>query len=184
MCILSCLVKLGDIVEAERIFSEWESDHGNYDIRVSNVLLGAYVRSGYIDKAESLHLHTLERGSCPNYKTWEIVMEGWVKNQNMDKAINAMKKGLSKLKHCDWRPSHGIVMAIAEYFEKEGNIEDACWYGKAIHDLGLASLPLYKSLLRMHLSAQRPASGILKMMEKNKIEMDNETLALVQAFNV
>ncbi|KAF3445976.1 hypothetical protein FNV43_RR11153 [Rhamnella rubrinervis] len=184
MCILSCLVKLGDIVEAEKIFLQWESDHGNYDIRVSNVLLGAYMRSGLIEKAESLHLHTLERGGCPNYKTWEILMEGWVKSQNMDKAINAMKKGISMMKHCDWRPSPGIVMSIAEYFEKEGNVEDACWYGKAIHDLGFASLPLYKSLLRMHLSAKRPASGILKMMEEDIIEMDNETLALVQAFNV
>lgn len=184
ICILSCLVKLGDIVEAELIFLEWESNHGNYDIRVSNVLLGAYMRSGFVEKAESLHLHTLERGAHPNYKTWEILMEGWVKNQNMDKAINAMKKGFPMLKHCDWRPSHGIVMSIAEYFEKEGNVEDACWYSKAIHDLGFASLPLYKSLLRMHLYAQRPVSDILKMMEEDEIEMDDETFALVQAFSV
>ncbi|KAM1024719.1 hypothetical protein TB2_037390 [Malus domestica] len=28
------------------------------------------------EKAEALHLHTLERGGQPNYKTWEILMEG------------------------------------------------------------------------------------------------------------
>ncbi|XP_050254410.1 pentatricopeptide repeat-containing protein At5g27460 [Quercus robur] len=184
MCVLSCLVKLGDIVEAERIFMEWESSFRNYDIRVSNVLLGAYMRSGMIDKAESLHLHTLERGGCPNYKTWEILMEGWVKSQNMVKAINAMKKGFAMLKHCDWRPSHGILMAMAEYFEKHGSFEDVNWYIRLIHRFGLASLPLYKSLLRMHLQAKRPAFDILKMMEKDKIEMDDETSALVQAFNV
>ncbi|XP_024926450.2 pentatricopeptide repeat-containing protein At5g27460 isoform X1 [Ziziphus jujuba] len=184
MCILSCLVKLGDIGEAERIFSEWESGCGKYDVRVSNVLLGAYMRNGMIDKAESLHLHTLERGGCPNYKTWEILMEGWVESQNMDKAINAMKKGFSMLKHCDWRPSHGIVMSIADYFEKRGNVKDAFRYVKTIHDLGFASLPLYKLLLRMLLSDQRPASGILKMIEEDKVEMDDETRALIQAFNV
>ena len=101
MCVMSCLVKLGDLVEAERIFMEWESSCGTYDIRVSNVLLGAYMRNGMTERAESLHLHTLERGGCPNYKTWEILMEGWVKSQNMDKAINAMKKGFAMLKHCD-----------------------------------------------------------------------------------
>jgi pentatricopeptide repeat protein len=183
MCVLSCLVKLGDLVEARRIFLEWESSCRNYDIRVSNVLLGAYVRNGMIDKAESLHLHTLERGGCPNYKTWEILTEGWVKSQNMDKAISALRKGFVMLKHCDWRPSHDILMAMAEHFEKHGNFEDANWFIRFIRENGIVSLPLYKSLLRMHLCAKRPAFDILEMMEKNKVEMDDETSALVQAFD-
>lgn len=69
ICILTCLVKLRDIVQAERIFIEWESNCHRYDIRVSNVLLGAYVRNGLLEEAESLHLRTLQRGGCPNYKT-------------------------------------------------------------------------------------------------------------------
>ena len=184
MCILLCLVKLGDIAEAERIFREWESKCIKYDIRVSNVLLGAYMRSGSMGKAESLHLHTLERCGRPNYKTWEILMEGWVKSQKMDKAIDAMKKGFSMLKHCDWRPNPGIVMAIAEYLEKHGNVNDLNQYVKVIHQLGIANLPLYKSLLRMHLLFQRPGFHILKMMEKDEIEIDDETTALVQALKV
>lgn len=178
MCVMMCLVKLGDLAEVERVFMEWESNRGKYDIRVSNILLGAYVRSGLMEKAESFHLQTLERGGCPNYKTWEILMEGWVRAENMEKTINAMKKALSMLKHCHWRPSDGIVMAIAEYFEKQGNVEGAHWYIKTIHDLGFASLPLYKLLLRMHLSAQKPAFDILKMMESDKIEMDDEAYTL------
>lgn len=181
MCVISCLVKVGDLVAAEQVFAEWETNCFKYDIRVSNVLLGAYVRNGLMGKAESFHLHTVERGGCPNYKTWEILMEGWVKSQKMDKAIDAMKKGFSVLKveRCDWRPSHSILMAIAEHFEKHGNFEDANHYIKAVHGLGVATLPLYKLFLRMYLSAQRPAWDILKMMEKDRIELDDETSALV-----
>lgn len=181
MCVLSCLVKLGDLIEAKRIFIEWESNCQNYDIRVSNVLLGAYMRNGLIKEAEMLHLHTLERGGHPNYKTWEILMEGWANSKNMDKAIDALKKGLPMLKHCDWRPSHGVLLAITEHFENHGNLGDASRYLKVIHHSGLASLPLYKSLLKMHLSAQKPPFDILEMMEKDKIEMDDETSRLVQA---
>lgn len=181
MCVISCLVKVGDLVAAEQVFAEWETNCFKYDIRVSNVLLGAYVRNGLMGKAESFHLHTVERGGCPNYKTWEILMEGWVKSQKMDKAIDAMEKGFSVLKveRCDWRPSHSILMAIAEHFEKHGNFEDANHYIKAVHGLGVATLPLYKLFLRMYLSAQRPAWDILKMMEKDRIELDDETSALV-----
>ncbi|OVA15265.1 Pentatricopeptide repeat [Macleaya cordata] len=183
VCVLSCLVKIGDVGEAERVFRSWESEGRKYDIRVSNILLGAYTRNGWMDKAESLHLHTLEKGGCPNYKTWEILMEGWVKSKKMDEAITAMKKGFAMLKNCDWRPSSTIIMAIAEYFEEHGNFKDAKKYVKVLRRLDLASLPLYKSLLRVHVHAQIPAPDILNMIEKDKIDMDEEACELIQCLS-
>ncbi|KAF5187390.1 Pentatricopeptide repeat-containing protein [Thalictrum thalictroides] len=179
MCILLSLVKIGDIAEAEKVFRSWESECGKYDIRVSNILLGAYARSGCMDKAESLHFHTLEKGGSPNYKTWEILMEGWLKSKEMDKAIAAMKKGFSMLKHCEWRPSSTAVMSIAEYFEEGGHFEDAKKYVKVLRRFGLASLPLYKSLLKVYAHAQKPAPDILKMMENDKINLDEEASVLI-----
>lgn len=160
---------------------EWESNSRKYDIRVSNVLLGAYVRNGLMEKAESLHDHTLKRGGLPNYKTWERLIEGWVKGKDMGKAIAAINKCFSMLESCNWRPSSSIVLAIVEYYESNANFEDAEQYLKAIRCFGLASLPVYKSLLRMHVSNQRPNNDILEMMQKDKIDMDDETLNLVQA---
>ena len=107
-------------------------------------------------------------------------MEGWVRSQNMDKAVNAMKKGFSVLKHCDWRPSPSIVVAIAEFFEKSENIEEAKRYLKVVRRLGLASLPVYKSLLRTHASAQQPTQEIFEMMKEDEIDLDDETSALLQ----
>ncbi|XP_054797189.1 pentatricopeptide repeat-containing protein At5g27460 [Prosopis cineraria] len=183
MCVLSCLVKLGDIKEAEQIFMEWESNCQNYDIRVSNVLLGAYMRNGMLEKAESLHRHVLERGGRPNYKTWEILVEGYVKKQEMDKAVITMRRALGMLKDCNWRPPHELLLAIAEYFEKRGNFEDANEYIADIHNAGLASLPLYKHCLRMRLFADKPPIHVLQMIEKDKVGTDNGTLAIVKAFN-
>ncbi|XAR62113.1 hypothetical protein NMG60_11016733 [Bertholletia excelsa] len=184
MCILLCLIKVGDIDKAEKVFMEYESQCRNYDVRVSNILLGAYMRNGLIEKAESLHLRTLGRGGHPNYKTWEILMEGWVRSQNMDKAINAMKKCFSMLKDCKWRPSPGIVVAIAEHFEKSGNFEEAKQYLKVIRPLGLCSLQVYKSLLRMHVSTKQPTQEILEMMKEDEIDMDDEISALLWGFKV
>ncbi|XP_027148137.1 pentatricopeptide repeat-containing protein At5g27460 [Coffea eugenioides] len=184
MCILSCLVKLGDIKEAENIFLEWESQCRTFDIRVPNILLGAYMRNGMMKKAESLFIRSLNRGGCPNYKTWEIFTEGWVRSNEMDKAIDTMRRCLSTLEDCDWRPSASIVVAIAEYFEKKGKIEDAKQYLGVIRSLGLASLPVYKSLLRMHAYSQRPTEYILELMHKDGIELDYEASALVHEFNI
>ncbi|KAG4200594.1 hypothetical protein ERO13_A05G222200v2 [Gossypium hirsutum] len=146
-------------------------------------LIGAYVKNGWMEKAESLHRHTLEKGGCPNYKTWEILMEGWVKSQNMVKAVTAMKKAFALLKYCHWRPPHYTLVTIAEYFEKHGNSDDANNFFRDVQRLGLASSEIYKSWLRNHLLAKRPVLDILEMMYKDGIEMDNEISALVQALN-
>ncbi|KOM41754.1 hypothetical protein LR48_Vigan04g195200 [Vigna angularis] len=184
ICILTSLVKLGDILQAERVFSEWESNCRKYDIRVSNVLLGAYVRDGLMEEAESLHLHTLQKGGCPNYKTMEILVEGYVNRKKIDEAFIAMKRALAMTKNCHWRPPHELVLAIAEILEKDGNLEYANIYITDIHNFGLASLPLYKILLRMHLYANKPPLHILKMMDEDKIEMDDETRSIVKAFTL
>ncbi|KAJ8619077.1 hypothetical protein MRB53_015263 [Persea americana] len=183
MCILSCLVKLDDVGEAERVFETWESECRKYDVRVSNILLGAFVRRRWMDKAESLHLHTLEKGGQPNYKTWEILMEGWVRNVQMDKAIMAMKKGFSMLKGCHWRPPPSIVMAIAKHFEEQGSVADARKYVRVLRQLNLVSLPVYKSLLRTHIRTQRPAPEVLEMMISDRIEWDEETSTLMQCLS-
>ncbi|PHT60051.1 hypothetical protein CQW23_02414 [Capsicum baccatum] len=176
MCILSSLVKLGDMREAERIFVEWESQCRTYDIRVSNILLGGYMRNGSVGKAESLHLRTLEKGGCPNSKTWEILVEGWLRSQQMDKAIDALKNGLAALKDYEWRPSPSIAVAISEYFKETKNFEKAIEFLATLRHFGLAYLQVYKSLLRMQTSGEESSLYILEMMQNDGIDMDDEMM--------
>ncbi|KAL6633379.1 hypothetical protein ACP70R_026050 [Stipagrostis hirtigluma subsp. patula] len=179
MSAILCSIKAGDISQAEWIFGSWEAECKKHDVRVSNVLLGAYVRNGWIEKAERLHLHMLEKGARPNYKTWEILMEGFVQSKQMDKAVDAMKKGLSLLKSCHWRPPIELVEAIAKHFEEQGNVDDAYRYIKVLQRLNLTSLPLYKSLLRAYINADVAPPNIPEMMANDQIVMDKEMDQLV-----
>ncbi|XP_071717050.1 pentatricopeptide repeat-containing protein At5g27460 [Rutidosis leptorrhynchoides] len=181
MCILLSLVKLGDIKEAEKIFVEWESQCRRYDVRVSNILLGAYVRDNLMEKAETLHYNTMEKGGCPNYKTWEILMEGYVRNEDMEKAIFAMKNAVKLLKNCAWRPSPVIIESILEYFVKCGKLEEAEGFVQVLRDFKLVSLHVYKSLIRMRVAKDEPFDDVVKMMKDDEVDMDDETMALVQA---
>lgn len=180
MSVISCLVKLGDISEAERVFRVWESQCWKYDIRVPNILLGAHMRNGCMEKVELLFFHALKKGANPNYKTWEILMEGWLKNKQMDKAMEAMKKGLSMLKHCIWRPPLEILLAVAEYYEEFQNVDDAKRFVKVLRRLHLMNLRLYKSFVRIYIKAKRATPNILKMMARDGIEPDEEIRLLIQ----
>ncbi|XP_076888726.1 pentatricopeptide repeat-containing protein At5g27460-like [Bidens hawaiensis] len=180
MCIMSCLVKIKDVEAAERIFLEWEGQCVRYDVRVSNILLGCYVRDGLMEKAQSLHDKTLEKGGCPNYKTWEILMEGYVRNGSMEKAVFAMKNALKMLKGCEWRPSRVIVELVLEYLEKSGNLEDGMWFLEGFRDLNLVDLSVYRLIIRMCVAKGESVGEIVKMMEDDGIDMDDETRALVE----
>lgn len=179
MSAILCLIKVGDIARAEWIFGSWEAECRKYDVRVSNVLLGAYVRNGWIEKAERLHLHMLEKGACPNYKTWEILMEGFIQSRQMDKAVHAMKKGLSLLKSCHWRPPLELVEVIAKVFEEQGNVDDANRYIKVLQKFNLTCLPLYKSLLRTYINADIVPPNISEMVARDQIVMDEEMDQLI-----
>ncbi|PKA56131.1 Pentatricopeptide repeat-containing protein [Apostasia shenzhenica] len=179
MSVISCLIKLEEILEAERVFRDWEFQCRNYDIRVPNILLGVYVRNGWIEQAESLFCHTLAKGATPNYKTWEILMEGWVKNKQMGMAVEAMKKGFSLLENCIWRPPSEIVLAIAEYYELHLDVEESRRYVAVLRRFGLMNLHLYKSFVRLHRKAMCETPSILRMMAEDGIEPDEELRLLL-----
>jgi pentatricopeptide repeat protein len=97
---LSSLVKLGDMQGAEKCFEEWESNGLCYDVRVPNLLIGAYITKGMIEKAESFLEHALEKGGKPNCKTWEMFVDGYLENKQINQAIETMKKAISQVKYC------------------------------------------------------------------------------------
>lgn len=53
---------------AEKRFKEWQSGCKTYDIRVGNVLIGAYLREGLSNKAEVLMNLARRRASKLNSK--------------------------------------------------------------------------------------------------------------------
>ncbi|XP_028807908.1 pentatricopeptide repeat-containing protein At2g20710, mitochondrial-like [Neltuma alba] len=67
---IGSLLKLDDIDGAERILEEWESDNTCSDMRIPNMLIGAYCKKGLLDKAEALISRYLKLGMKPEGTTW------------------------------------------------------------------------------------------------------------------
>lgn len=78
---IQVLVNLKDLPGAEKCFREWESGCSTYDIRVANVLIGAYAKDGLLEKAEELKERARRRGAKPNAKTWEIFLDYYLKRR-------------------------------------------------------------------------------------------------------
>uniref|UniRef100_A0A0E0M946 Pentacotripeptide-repeat region of PRORP domain-containing protein n=1 Tax=Oryza punctata TaxID=4537 RepID=A0A0E0M946_ORYPU len=64
-CRISALLKMNDIVGAEKAYEEWESKDVYYDSRLVNLLLTAYCKEGLMEKAEALVAQFFEIGRRP-----------------------------------------------------------------------------------------------------------------------
>ncbi|ERN11342.1 hypothetical protein AMTRI_Chr04g242510 [Amborella trichopoda] len=124
ICLISSLVKLGDIEGAESCFEEWESAGLSYDVRVTNILLACYARKGMVKKAELFFVRMRRQGGMPNPNTWEILAEGYLQNGQLGNALAAMEEAVSSGKGVGWKPKLENVHAIFKDFEMQGDVEN------------------------------------------------------------
>ncbi|KAJ0984641.1 hypothetical protein J5N97_002997 [Dioscorea zingiberensis] len=130
--LLHYYVKERDLEKAEALMAKLQSSGLLVNPHLFNEMMKLYMATGHVEKWQTQIT-----------KTWEILMEGWVRNKQMDKAVEAMKKGFSLLKLCEWMPAEEIVMAIMGYFEEQGRLEDAKKYVKVLQRVWrLMSLPV------------------------------------------
>ncbi|RYQ97471.1 hypothetical protein Ahy_B08g093514 [Arachis hypogaea] len=91
LLMLSSLVKLGDIFGAEKIMEEWESNYKVFDTRIPHLMIHSYCKLGMLDKAEACIKRLLDSGKQLQASTWESLAEHYCADNNMEKAVQAMK---------------------------------------------------------------------------------------------
>lgn len=146
MCILTSLLKLDDIENAKLIFDEWQSQGLQYDIRIPNLLIGAYCRKGLMEKAENLVKTVIPSGGKPDAFTWYYLASGYLQNGESLKAVEAMKKALLVCSS-RWKPDMNIVASCLNYLKEEGDVEGAKECAGLMRDKGIVSEGLHDRLL-------------------------------------
>ncbi|KAF2283445.1 hypothetical protein GH714_006659 [Hevea brasiliensis] len=150
-CMISSLVKLDDLDGAERIWEEWDSGKQLFDIRIANLMIGAYSKRGLLEKAEACINKIIENGMEPDAITWDHLATGYRASGQMKKAGEAIKKAISTTKR-GWKPSL-TLSSFLEYLKGKGDIE-------AVEDL----LKMVKE--HCHFSAGNQAVSIVPVIEK------------------
>ncbi|KAL6642870.1 hypothetical protein ACP70R_021051 [Stipagrostis hirtigluma subsp. patula] len=122
---LSVLVKLDEITEAEALLKEWESSGNAFDFQVPNVLLTGYRQKDLLDKAEALLDGFVEKGKMPPSTSWAIVAIGYATRGDAAKAYELTKKALCVCApNTGWIPSSEVIEMILKYLGDEGKLKD------------------------------------------------------------
>ncbi|KAH6817771.1 hypothetical protein C2S51_001374 [Perilla frutescens var. frutescens] len=152
--ILTALEKLDDLDGARKILEEWEERNGSSDIRIPNIVIGAYCRKGDVGEAELILNRLVQNGMKPCSKTWSHMAFGYHKNGRMEEAVEMTKKAYVDA-FSGWKPDHATVAACLEHLKKKGDEEETQEllvlvekYGSVSSDLRYTSngMPMLKSL--------------------------------------
>ncbi|GER49398.1 pentatricopeptide repeat-containing protein [Striga asiatica] len=120
--VISALIRSDDMEGAEKMYDEWLSVNSAFDPRLGNLLLGAYLRNGLSEKAETLFDQMGEMGGKPSPFTWEILSEDHIANMRIPEALSCLKNAASTEWSVSWKPRHQIVSKILEILEKDDDV--------------------------------------------------------------
>ncbi|XP_027347577.1 pentatricopeptide repeat-containing protein At1g60770-like [Abrus precatorius] len=184
---IQVLVKLKDLPGAEKCFREWESGCPTYDIRIANVLIGAYAKLDMLQKAEDLKERARRRGAKPNAKTWEIFLDYHLQKGDLKLAVDCLDKAIS-IGRGDgekWVPSSEIIGNMMRHFEQEKDVNGAEEFlevlKKSVDSLGAK---VFESLIRTYAAAGRTSSAMQRRLKMENVDVSEDTQKLLEAISV
>ncbi|KAM5563753.1 pentatricopeptide repeat-containing protein [Rosa sericea] len=177
-CMIASLVKLKEIEEAEKLYSEWESVSGTHDPRVSNIILAAYINRNQMDVAETFCSRMVQNSITPCYSTWELLTWGYLKQKHTKKVLEYFKKAVGSVKK--WDPNQRLIAEVFGRLNEEGSVEEAEELVVFLRNAGHVSTETYNSLLRTYAQAGTMPLLVEERMKKDNVELNKETRSLIK----
>ncbi|XWS39466.1 hypothetical protein CRYUN_Cryun18bG0056700 [Craigia yunnanensis] len=171
LCMISSLIKLDDFDGAEKILAEWESGYSFYDSRIPKVMISAYCKRGFIEKAEAYTNSLIGRSVIkePDAFILNSLATGYQIDGQMAKAVETLKKAILA-SISGWKPNIVTLAACLKFLEGEINIEAAEEILQLLRVGGHFSTDVYDRLV-MNIRDRNPNACVL-----DQIKGDNETL--------
>lgn len=179
LVMLQALAKLKDVEGIAKCFKEWESSCQNYDMRLANVAIRAYLEQDMYEEAESIFDDALKRTKGPFFKAREMFMVFFLKIHQLNSALDHMKAAFSVPEY-EWQPREETVSAFFNHFCEEKNIDGAEKFCKILKHINCLDSSAYSLLLKTYIAADRLAPEMRKRLEEDNIEMSDELENLLE----
>ncbi|XP_076886176.1 pentatricopeptide repeat-containing protein At2g20710, mitochondrial-like [Bidens hawaiensis] len=147
LCLMSSLAKFDSINDVEGVYKEWEARYTRFDLQVPNLAVTIYCKKGLLEKAEATIKGVIERGNEPNAATWSRLALGYVKKDEMEKAVEATRKSILS-SYPGWTVDTTTLSACLDYLSQKGSLDEAEEMIKSLKEKGHLSEMVYKSIVK------------------------------------
>ncbi|XP_052115447.1 pentatricopeptide repeat-containing protein At2g20710, mitochondrial [Arachis duranensis] len=163
---LTALARLNDVDGAERIFEEWESGNTCFDIRIPNVMMSAYCKNGLVEKAEAFIDRLSKSRNELGGSIWDRLAHGYYRNNDMDNAIQTMKKAiLGGQPGSTWKPYRFTLATCIDYLKDKGDLEGASEILRLCLERGYFSTVIHDRL-SSYVHGKTPETKAINLMEE------------------
>ncbi|KAL4328016.1 hypothetical protein AHAS_Ahas13G0157900 [Arachis hypogaea] len=163
---LTALARLNDVDGAERIFEEWESGNTCFDIRIPNVMMSAYCKNGLVEKAEAFIDRLSKSRNELGGSIWDRLAHGYYRNNDMDNAIQTMKKAiLGGQPGSTWKPYRFTLATCIDYLKDKGDLEGASEILRLCLERGYFSTAIHDRL-SSYVHGKTPETKAINLMEE------------------
>ncbi|MQL89161.1 hypothetical protein Taro_021742 [Colocasia esculenta] len=155
LVVLQALDRLDDVDSINQCYKEWESLCLHHDIRLTNVVIGAYLRKNMIEEAVSLWEAAMQKGSESNFRTFEMFIDYYLKNLKVELALKCVYAAASKVKKEEWKLDKEKVNAFLKHFEGQMDVDGAEAFYQTLKKLNCLDSEIYNWYLQMQMASRK-----------------------------
>lgn len=158
------------------MLEEWEASCNFYDFRVPNTLLFGYSKKGFVEKAEDILRAIIDRWKTVIPTCWSIIAEGYVNQQNVEKAFRCMKSALAlQSENKWWKPGPTLFCSVLSWLGENGNVEDEEEFVSLLNVNVPRNSEMYHALTKAYIRDGKSVNELVERMNDDKIDKDEET---------
>ncbi|KQJ99191.1 pentatricopeptide repeat-containing protein At4g01990, mitochondrial [Brachypodium distachyon] len=170
LVMLSALKKLDDFDSLQQLFQEWESTHERYDMRITNVMIEAYLAKDMTDEAEALRQTAMAKGHS-NVTTFYIFVVSYLEKSRTSEALDIWRDAEKMVKTPNWVPPKELVTRFLKHFEEAKDVDGMEAFWEHLKKLGCLDAEAYGALIRTYAAAGRTNTSISRRIEEDRVEI-------------
>nr|CAD1828567.1 unnamed protein product [Ananas comosus var. bracteatus] len=125
LIMLQALNKLDDAEGMKEIYKEWESIYVTHDVKLTNLMIGAFLRSDSTEEAEAIWARASEKGAVFDFRTCELFIDHYLKRSETGPALKWLEMAISLAKGDEWKLDNEKVNKYLSCFEEAKDAEGA-----------------------------------------------------------
>lgn len=174
LVMLQALSKLKDFEGLKSTYKEWESSCSNFDLRLADVTIGAYLRQDMYKDAALVFEDAIKRSKGPFFRAREMFMIYFLKFKQVDLALSHLESAISESMDDEWHPSPAMANAFLMYFEEEKDVEGAEDFARILKRFKCLDASAYHLLLKTYAAAGKRAPDMRQRLKEDNIEVSSE----------
>ncbi|KAL3648118.1 hypothetical protein CASFOL_009086 [Castilleja foliolosa] len=181
LMMFQALRTLNDMSGLKKCYEEWESVCSIYDIRLLNTAIGSFLGNDMIEEAENVLKTALQKSGGPFFKTWEMFMNFYLKNKEINRALEIMNIVTLKVGENEWRPKPETIENFLKSFKEESDVSGVEEFYKYMKRIKCVDSCLYKVLLEIYMGAGKTSFDMRERIEGDGIEISSELENLLES---